>query len=181
MDRVFFVLAGLLVWILSEQPCQPLENPAHPSSFTWINPSWLVAAVSEKLSGCILLPLLHFLPQALPADQHLPLLLPKSLTSGSLSWSQSPVLPRLMVRYSLWRQLLGVIFMAPNFLHSIFDLSCCTGTQWIVDKVMLEHSLHFVLICDIHTAIFPLNCSRASVCPCTLFRVRCRPYSEGCE
>ena len=22
----------------SEQPCQPLENPAHASSFTWINP-----------------------------------------------------------------------------------------------------------------------------------------------
>ena len=21
-----------------EQPCQPSENPVHPSSFTWINP-----------------------------------------------------------------------------------------------------------------------------------------------
>ena len=24
----------------SEQPCQPLENPVHPSSFTRINPDW---------------------------------------------------------------------------------------------------------------------------------------------
>ena len=70
--------------------------------------------------------------------------------------------------------------MAPNFPHSIFDPLSCTGTQWIVDKVMIEHSLHSVLICDIHTVRFPLDCSRAAVCPCTLFRVRCRPHSEGC-
>ena len=71
--------------------------------------------------------------------------------------------------------------MAPNLTHSIFDPLSCTGTQWIVDKVMIEHSLHSVLICDIHTARFPLDCSRAAFCPCTLFRVRCRPHSEGCE
>ena len=58
-------------------------------------------------------------------------------------------------------------------LSSIFDPLCLTGTQWIVDKVMKEHSLHSVLICDIHTVRFPLDCSRAAVCPFTLFRVRC--------
>ena len=45
--------------------------------------------------------------------------------------------------------------MTPNFTHSIFDHLSFTGTQWIVDKVMIEHSLHSILICDIHTAIFP--------------------------
>ena len=45
---------------------------------------------------------------------------------------------------------------------------------------MIEHSLHSVLICDIHTAIYPLDCSRTAVCPCTLFRVPCCPHSEGC-
>ena len=48
-------------------------------------------------------------------------------------------------------------------------------------KVMIEHSLHSVFICDIHTVRFPLDCSRAGVCPCKLFRVRCRPHSEGCD
>ena len=48
-------------------------------------------------------------------------------------------------------------------------------------KVMLEHSLHSVLIRDIPTVRFQLDCSRAAVCPCTVFRVRCRPHSEGCE
>ena len=70
--------------------------------------------------------------------------------------------------------------MAPNFLHSNFDPLSCTGTQWNVDKFMTEHSLHSVLICEIHTARIPLDCRRADVCPCTLFRVRCRPLSEGC-
>ena len=70
--------------------------------------------------------------------------------------------------------------MAPNFPLSIFDPLSCTGSQWIVVKVMIQHSLHSVLISDIHTARFPLDYSRAAVCPCTLFRVRCRPYSEGC-
>ena len=27
---------------------------------------------------------------------------------------------------------------------------------------------------------FPLDCNQTAVCPCTLFRVRCRPHSEGC-
>ena len=70
--------------------------------------------------------------------------------------------------------------MASYFTDSIFDPLSCTGTQWIVDKVMLEHSLHSVLICDIPTVRFQLDCSRAAVCPCTVFRVRCRPHSEGC-
>ena len=86
-----------------------------------------------------------------------------------------------MVRYSWWRGSLGVIFMASYFTHGIFDPLSCTGTQWIVDKVMLEHSLHSVLICDIPTVRFQLDCSRAAVCPCTLFRVPCRPHSEGCD
>ena len=71
--------------------------------------------------------------------------------------------------------------MAPNFPHSLFDPLSRTGTQWIVDKVMIEHNLHSVLICDIHTAGFPLDCCRAAMCQCTLFRVCCRPHSEGCE
>ena len=70
--------------------------------------------------------------------------------------------------------------MASYFTHGIFDPLSCTGTQWIVDKVMLEHSLHSVLICDIPTVRFQLDCSRAAVCPCTVFRMRCRPHSEGC-
>ena len=32
----------------SEQPCKPLENPDHPSSFTWINPLVIVVTVSHK-------------------------------------------------------------------------------------------------------------------------------------
>ena len=71
--------------------------------------------------------------------------------------------------------------MASYFTDGIFDPLSCTGTQWIVDKVMLEHSLHSVLICDIPTVRFQLDCSRAAVCPCTVFRVRCRPHSEGCD
>ena len=85
-----------------------------------------------------------------------------------------------MVRYSWWRESLGVIFMSPDFPHSIFDPLSCTRTQWIVNKFMIEHSLHSVLICDIHTPRFPLHCSRAAVCPCMLFRVHCHPHSEGC-
>ena len=143
--------------------------------------SWLVEAVSERLSGSTLLLFLHYLPQAAPPGQHLPLHLPKGLISGSFKCHQSLVLIRMMVRYSCWRQSLGLILMAPNFQDNIFDPLSCTGTQWIFDKVMIEHSLHSVLICDIHTAIFPLDCSRAAVCPCTLFSVRCRPHSEGCD
>ena len=144
-------------------------------------PSWLVVAVSERLSGSTLLLLLHSLPQAAPAGQHLPLHLRKSLIGCSFSFRQSLELPRLVVRYYEWRQSLGVIFIAPNFPDSIFDPLFCTGAGWIVDKVIIEHSLHSVLICDIHTARFTLDCSQAAVCPCTLFRVRCRPYSEGSE
>ena len=69
-----------------------------------------------------------------------------------------------MVTYSWWRQSLGGIFMAPDFPHSIFDPLSCTGTQWIDDNVLIEHSLHSLLICDIHTARFPLDCSRAAPC-----------------
>ena len=46
--------------------------------------------------------------------------------------------------------------------------------------LLKSHSLHSVLICDIHTVRFPLDCNRAAACPCTLFRVRCCPHSEGC-
>ena len=107
---------------------------------------------------------------------------PPSLTEPQ--WRQLQLLsitktPNMMVRYSWWRGSLGVIFMASYFTHGIFDPLSCTGTLWIVDKVMLEHSLHSVLICDIPTVIFQLDCSRAAVCPCTVFRVRCRPHSEG--
>ena len=144
-------------------------------------PSWLVAEVSERLSGSTLLLFLHSIPQAAPAGQHLPLHLQNSRTSGSFSFRQSLVLPRLMVRYSWWRQSLEVILMAPNFPHGIFDPLSCTWTQLIVDKVMIEHSLHSVLICDIHTVRFLLDCSQATVCLCTLFRVHCRPHSEGCD
>ena len=138
------------------------------------HPEWL----QQCLKVATLILLLHSLPQAAPAGQHLPLNLRKSLTSGSLSFWQSLVLPKLMVRYSWWRQVLSGIFMAPNFPHSICDPVSCTGTQWIVDKVMIEHSLHSVLISDIRTARYPVDCNRAAVCPCTLFRVRCHPHSE---
>ena len=48
--------------------------------------------MSERLSGSTLLLLLHSLPQASPPGQHLPLHLPKSLTSDSFSCRQSLVL-----------------------------------------------------------------------------------------
>ena len=38
-----------------------------------------------------------------------------------------------------------------------------------------------VLICDIHTARFQLDCNQAAWCPCMLLRVWCSPHSEGCE
>ena len=136
--------------------------------------------MSERLSSSTLLLLLHSLPQAAPAGQHLLLHLLKSLTSGSFSCCQSLVLPRLMVSHSWWRQSLRVIFMAPNFPHSVFDSLSCTETQWIVDKVMIEHSLHSLSNYNICTDIFPFDCSQAAVCPCPLFRVCCRPHSEGC-
>ena len=46
-----------------------------------------------------------------------------------------------------------MIFMAPNFPYSIFDPLSCTGIQWIVDKFLIEHSLHSVIICDIHGGV----------------------------
>ena len=61
-------------------------------------------------------------------------------------------------------------FKAPNFPHSIFDPLFYTETQWLVDKVMIEHSLHPVLICDIHTAKFPLDCSPAAEQQCVHVR-----------
>ena len=84
--------------------------------------------------------------------------------SGSFSCCQSLVLPKLMLRYSWWRKSLGVIFIAPNFPRSIFDPLYCTGTQCVVDKVLIEHSLHSVLICDIHT-VRHLICDTLHVTP----------------
>ena len=81
-----------------------------------------------------------------------------SLTRGSFSCHQSLVLPRLMVRYSSWGGSLGVIFMAPNFTHSIFDPLSCTGTQWIGDKVMINESLHSPHFPDILASYLPLDC-----------------------
>ena len=144
-------------------------------------PSWLVAAVSERLSGSTLHLLLHSLPHAAPPGQHLPLHLPKSLTSGIFSCRQSLVLPRLMVRNYWWRRSLGIIFMAPNFTHIIFGPLSCTGTQRIGYKVMINLSLHSPHFPDILASEFPLDCCRAAVWACTIFRVRCRPHSEGCE
>ena len=94
---------------------------------------------------------------------------------GFPRWTRYPYLDPFG---NIWTNIVpfGVIFKTPNFPHSI----SCTEAQWFVDKVMIEHSLHSVLICDIHTARFPLDCSRAAVCTCTLFRVCCRPHSEGC-
>ena len=71
--------------------------------------------------------------------------------------------------------------MTLTFPNSIFDPLSCTGTQLIVVKVLIEHSLNSVLICDIHAARFPLDFSQAAVCQCTLLRVRCHPHSEGCD
>ena len=141
-------------------------------------PSWLVAAVSESLNSSRLLLLLYSLPQAAPAGQHLPLHLPKSLTSCSFSCSQSLVLPRLMVSYSWWIQSLGMIFMAPISQKVSLILYLSLRPNGLL---MIEQSLHSVLICDIHTARFSLDCSQAAVCPCTPFRVHCRPHSDGCD
>ena len=144
-------------------------------------PSQLVAAVSERLTGSTLLILLHSLPQAAPARQHLPLHLPKSLTFGSFSCRQSLVLPRLMVRYSWWRRSLGMIFMAPNFTHGIFDPWSCTGTLWIRDKVLINTSLHSPHICDIQAPEFPLDCCRAAVIAGTVILVcSCNRISGLC-
>ena len=116
----------------------------------------------SRLSGSTLLHLLHSLPQAVPAIQHLPLHFRKSITSDSFSFRQSLVLPRLMVRYSWWRQSLGGIFIAPNFTHSIIDPLCCTGTQWIFDKVMIDHSPLCTYLwhshCEISIWLQPSSC-----------------------
>ena len=120
---------------------------------------WLVAAVSERLSGSTQLLLLHSLPQSAPAGQHLSLNLQKSLTGGSFSFGQSLVLPRLMVRYSWWRQSLGVIFMAPNFPHSIFYPLSWTGTQWIVDKTLFPICTYlWHTHCKISIRLQPSSC-----------------------
>ena len=109
-----------------------------------IEPSWLVGAVSQTWIGSerqiewVSEPGSLPLPQAAPVAQHMPLHLLQSLTSGSCSCHQSLGLPRLMVRYSWWRQSLGVIFTAPNSPHSIFDPLSCPGTQCIRDKVMVN-------------------------------------------
>ena len=76
----------------------------------------------------------------------------------------------------LMETVIGVIFKALNFSHKFFDPLSCTETHWLVDKVMIEPSLPSVLICDIHTARFPLDSSQAEVCPCTLFRVCYCPH-----
>ena len=39
-----------------EQPCQPLENPVHPSSFTWVNP------VCSPVDRAVLRRLMFILP-----------------------------------------------------------------------------------------------------------------------
>ena len=74
----------------------------------------------------------------------LPLHLSQNLTSCSCH--QSLVFQRLMARYSWWRGSLGVIFMAPNLTHNIFDPSSYTGTQCIGDKLISRtswlHNLH---------------------------------------
>ena len=143
-------------------------------------PSWLVAAVSESLRGSTLLLFLHSLPQAAPPGQHLLLHLPKSLTSGIFSFRQSLVLQRLMDRYSWWRRSPGIIFMAPNFIHIIFDPLSCIGTHWIGYKVMITYSLHSPHFPDILASEFPLDSCRAAVWASTIFRVSCRTHSEGC-
>ena len=72
------------------------------------------------------------------SERLLPLHLSQSPTISSCSCRQSLVFPRLMIRYSWWRGSLGVIFVAPNFTHIIFNPLSCTGTQWIEDKVMIN-------------------------------------------
>ena len=94
---------------------------------------------------------------------------------------QSLLFPRLIVKYSWWRRSLWVIVMASSFTHIIFDPFSFTWTQWVVDKVKIEHSLDSVLICDIHSVRFPIDCSQAAVYPYRLIRVRWRPHSEGCS
>ena len=61
--------------------------------------------------------------------------------------------------------------MALNFPHSIFDPLSCTETQWFVDKVMMEHSLHSVLICDMHTAA-KQQCVHVRYSECTAVHIQ---------
>ena len=91
----------------------------------------------------------------------LPLHLSQSFTRSSCICRQSLVLPRSMVKYSWWRRSFGMIFMAPNFTHSIFDPLSCTGTQWIGDKVMINWSLHSPHFPDILASEFSLGCWQA--------------------
>ena len=62
--------------------------------------------------------------------------------------------------------------MALNFPHNIFDPLSCTRTQWIADKVMIEHSLHSVPICDIHTARYPLECVHVCYSECAAVHIQ---------
>ena len=115
----------LISWLPKFDLCEttecspPLLGMSHPGgcSSVW-KVKWQYTASPPVFSAL-----------AAPAGQHLHLHLPKSLSSGSFSCRQSLVLPRLTVRYSWGGQSLGVMFMAPNFPHSIFNPLSCTGAQ----------------------------------------------------
>ena len=118
--------------------------------------------VSEWLSEWVNEPGSLPLPQSAPVSQLLPLHPSQSLTSGSCSCCQSLLFPRLMVRYSWWRQSLGVIYMAPNYTLGIFDPWYCTGTIWVRDKALLNTSLHSPHICDIQATEISIRLLRSS-------------------
>ena len=52
-------------------------------------------------------------------------------------------LKRELTSHCSWRSL-GMVFMAPNFTHSIFDPWLCTETLWIRDKVCINTFLHTI-------------------------------------
>ena len=118
-------------------------------------------------------------PQSAPVAHLLPLHLSQSLTSDSWSCCRLLVFLRLMVMYSWWRRSLGMIIMAPNFTHGIFDPWSCTGTLWIGDKVLINTSLHPPHICDIQAPDFPLDFCQAAVRACTVILVCSRNRFSG--
>ena len=134
---------SLALWVLERQSFEnivtkddSLTQPSAPCRermSEWLN-EWLSESVSE--------PGFLPLPQYTPVAQLLPLHRSQSLTSGSCSCHQSLGFPRMMVKYSWWRMSLGMVFIDPNFRHSIFDPWSCPGTLWIGDKVLMSTFLH---------------------------------------
>ena len=106
------------VWNINWQQTAPAPAFSVDRVSEWLS-EWLSKWMSEPWS----LPL----PQSAHVAQLLTLHLSKSLTSGICSYCLSLVFQRSMAMFSWWRRLLGMIFMAPNFIHVIFHLWSSLG------------------------------------------------------